>query len=424
MFLTKQKAINQKSSIKMKKKLLFILIILHFVGLNIILAQEKVLFIGNSMTYYNNMPQLFQEIANDKGKNVQAQFYAPGGTGFVNHHLDNNVYQLFRDNLWDIVVLQPGTSESAGVSWPVNTTIQRGLKMMDSIKKYSPCAKILLYEIPYGIKANNNVPDYNDYFNVQTKIRDSITKMANGMQIPFVPAGECARNHLTQQQDLLLHNGYNDVHPNLNGSYLVACSMFTTIYQEEVSPTNYLGGVTQANATYFQGISDQVVLPNKANWLLNTFNTYADFNYSINNLTVDFTNISVNFDTVEWDFGDGETSNENNPSHLFNSAGEKTIILKAFKNNCEITMIKTITIGVLDEPIFLLNKYNYYPNPAKDFLTISASEKFTVTILNTVGQIVLKSNQPSNKHILNLMLLQKGIYFIQTDNSIIKFFKE
>ncbi len=39
--------------------------------LNNVFSQEKALFIGNSMTYFNNMPNLFQELANSKGKNVQ-----------------------------------------------------------------------------------------------------------------------------------------------------------------------------------------------------------------------------------------------------------------------------------------------------------------------------------------------------------------
>lgn len=388
-------------------------------------SQEKVLFVGNSMTYFNNMPNLFQEIANDKGKNVQAEYYAPGGTGFVNHYVDNNVFNLFENNIWDVVILQPGTGESAGASWPVNTTIERGQKLIDSIKKYSPCAKIFLYEIPYGIKATNGIPDYNDYQNVQTKIKDSITKMANALEIPFVPAGESARMHLTSQQDLLLHNGYNDVHPNLNGSYLVASSMFAAIYQEEVSVSNYLGGVTQANATYFQNIADQIVLPNKGNWFINTFNLHADFDTQINNFTVNFTNNSVNYDSLEWDFGDGTITTDENPTHVFTTDGVKTIQLKAIKNGCEEIITKQITIGTLSHVSFNRNEIKLYPNPATNVLHLSNNDSFTFKIINSLGQIVYEDISNVSEYSVPISFLNSGIYFIITNqNQKVKFIKE
>ena len=399
---------------KLKNYFSIFIILLSF---QISFSQEKVLFVGNSMTYYNDMPNLFQEIANHKGKNVEAQYYAPGGTGFVNHYVDNNVYNLFKNNIWDVVVLQPGTGESAGASWPVNTTIERGEKLIDSIKKYSPCAKIFLYEIPYGIKATNNIPDYNDYQSIQTKIKDSITKMANALEIPFVPAGESARMHLTNQQDLLLHNNYNDVHPNLNGSYLVACSMFAAIYQEEVSMSNYLGGITQTNATYFQDIADQVVLPNKTDWVINIYNLYADFNAITNNFTVDFTNQSTNFDSIEWDFGDGTTSTEENPTHTFISNGIKTIQLKAIKNGCEETITKQITVGTLSNEIFHANKIKLYPNPFVDVLHISNRENFSFKIINSLEQVVYENTSNSKDYSINISNLNTGIYYIITNHN-------
>jgi len=44
------------------------LLIFILTNIYIVNAQDttKVLFIGNSITYYNNMPQTFEAIANDK----------------------------------------------------------------------------------------------------------------------------------------------------------------------------------------------------------------------------------------------------------------------------------------------------------------------------------------------------------------------
>lgn len=49
-----------------------------------------------------------------------------------------------------------------------------------------------------------------------------------------------------------------------------------------------------------------------------------------------------------WDFGDGETSTEENPSHLYSAPGEYTVTLIATSaNGCTDTLIQTINIGEL-----------------------------------------------------------------------------
>ena len=54
----------------------------------------------------------------------------------------------------------------------------------------------------------------------------------------------------------------------------------------------------------------------------------ANFEYSIDNLTVSFDNKSVAADTFAWDFGDGsETSIEKNPSHTYAESGVYTVTL-------------------------------------------------------------------------------------------------
>lgn len=402
----------------MIKKLQLITLILFLSNYSYSQSTENVLFIGNSMTYFNNMPTLFQNIANDKGKNVAIQTHTPGGTGFVDHYTNPTVYNLFKNNIWDIVVLQPGTSESAGVSWPVNTTVERGQKMIDSIRKYSPCAKIFLYQIPYGIKATNNIPDYNDYFARQTMIKDSITKMADNLHIPFVPAGESARMHYTAQQDLLLHSTYNDVHPNLNGSYLVATNMFTTIYQEPVTGTSSFGGLTQTAAEYFHNITDQIVLPNKPDWRINTYNLHADFNYVVNNLEVSFTNLASNYSSLEWNFGDGTISSVENPIHTFSSNGTKTVTLKATLNGCEETITIQIQLGSLQSELFTKKTVLIYPNPARNDINISSTNSFQLKIINAFGQVVYTTKNTKKEWKIDISNFQSGIYFVLSDNEV------
>ena len=54
----------------------------------------------------------------------------------------------------------------------------------------------------------------------------------------------------------------------------------------------------------------------------------SGFTYTRDEMLVKFTNTSTNAETYYWDFGDGTTSTEESPEHLYAAAGDYTIALK------------------------------------------------------------------------------------------------
>jgi PKD repeat protein len=60
---------------------------------------------------------------------------------------------------------------------------------------------------------------------------------------------------------------------------------------------------------------------------------------------VNFTNQSQNATSYRWDFGDGATGTENNPSHRYAALGQYQVRLVAINNAGEIADTKTITVG-------------------------------------------------------------------------------
>ena len=58
-----------------------------------------------------------------------------------------------------------------------------------------------------------------------------------------------------------------------------------------------------------------------------------EFDYSCADMTYYFTNLSKESDSYYWDFGDGESSTETNPTHTFANPGCYTVLLKA-KSEC------------------------------------------------------------------------------------------
>ena len=77
----------------------------------------------------------------------------------------------------------------------------------------------------------------------------------------------------------------------------------------------------------------------------------ADFDYTVNQLTVDFENLSSNATSYAWTFGDGGTSTLTNPIHTYAEDGIYTVTLTA-TNSCGsdvfVQIIEIITLPLAD----------------------------------------------------------------------------
>jgi len=74
----------------------------------------------------------------------------------------------------------------------------------------------------------------------------------------------------------------------------------------------------------------------------------ASFEFDQNNVkapaTINFTNNSINASEYLWNFGDGNTSTETNPSHEYIKGGDFDVSLKAYGENSTNITVSTITI--------------------------------------------------------------------------------
>lgn len=69
-----------------------------------------------------------------------------------------------------------------------------------------------------------------------------------------------------------------------------------------------------------------------------------DYEPTTQSVDVSFINSSSNYDTVVWDFGDGSTSTESNPTHTYVCPGLKQVMLTVTNTFCEPDLIQSITI--------------------------------------------------------------------------------
>lgn len=394
------------------------------IGLN---AQNttNILLIGNSITYYNNMPQTLKAIANDKGNISNVTMYAPGGTGFINHVEDENVYNHFKQGGWDFVVLQPGSGESGGTSQTKEQTLVRAKKLNDSIRKYNPCAKILYYEISNGVWGNTT-ENLNTYNSVMDNIRTNVEYWADNTSTFFAPAGEAMRTAWNNDTNTMLWGSTGNIHPNIEGSYLIACTIYAAIFQKKSLGANVIpNGMTEEKAQYYQKLADNTVLNNLANWRINTYNQHTDFSYLVNQNTIQFTNQSTNAASYLWDFGDGETSIEENPTHQYTQSGTYEVSLTTYNETCQEKIEKQITfyLSTREENI---NKLLIYPNPFGNKIYLKGKIKINeVKLYNAVGQRMdLEIIETNNSYYqIDTSVLKTGIYFLEVNGKIEKLIK-
>ncbi|MBS1688716.1 MAG: hypothetical protein JSS96_08325, partial [Bacteroidetes bacterium] len=86
-----------------KKILIFSLLLLSWTSYA---TTRKVLFIGNSYTYTNNMPSMLQSLAAEMGDTLVFNQSTPGGYTLEEHCSYSPTISLILSQQWDIVVLQ------------------------------------------------------------------------------------------------------------------------------------------------------------------------------------------------------------------------------------------------------------------------------------------------------------------------------
>ena len=68
-------------------------------------STKRVLFLGNSYTYVNGMPQLATSIANSTGDTLITDFNAPGGYTFQEHSTNTTSLNKIMSGNWAMELL-------------------------------------------------------------------------------------------------------------------------------------------------------------------------------------------------------------------------------------------------------------------------------------------------------------------------------
>jgi PKD repeat protein len=399
---------------------------LFFLSIGTFVAQDTlhVLFIGNSYTSANNLPQLVQNLSTSAGKTLNIDSNMPGGFPLSSHLNDATTFSKISQGNWDYVILQEQSQIPTIDYYRYNDMYPAMTDLKSVIEQYNPCAKIITY-MTWGRRFGGQQcdpsgtycsPVFANFNHMQDSLTSAYLEISEQLNIQCAPVGVTWQNILNDTT-LVLHSGDNS-HPNIDGSYVAALTIFSSIWKQGTSGLTYTAGLSNQLAQYYQSKSDYTIFNSTTDWNLLINNPSANFSESISGNTATFTNSSSSVNSTlnySWDFGDGNTSSIQNPSHTYATNGTYTVTLIA--SNCIFsdTITNTIQIGTNSMEENTNTNFEFYPNPSTHQITINIEKQLlgsVYTIYDYTGKSILSGKILSEQSVIDLVDLSKGIYLL------------
>jgi hypothetical protein len=224
----------------------------------------RVLFIGNSYTYTNDLPGMFAQLAKGGGHQVETGMAATAGWKLSNHAGSTDTISQITSSKWDYVVLQeqseiPAITQSRlTVMYPAARVLVRQIKGTGATPIF-----FLTWAYRDGLPANG----FQDYQTMQFQIDIGYLEIAQELSAPVAPVGYAWLLAKGQNSTLDLWQA-DGSHPTRQGTYLAACVFYASIFRQSPEGLTYLGGQSKDTAMFLQKIAGTSVLDNPAQWNL------------------------------------------------------------------------------------------------------------------------------------------------------------
>lgn len=306
-------------------------------------SSRSVLFLGNSYTSVNNLPQLISDAAKSVGDTLFYDSYTPGGYTLQDHNQDTNGTNKIKNQPWDYIVLQGQSQE------PITKTgkFKSGARALKSYAdQYNSCSVIMLY-ITWGRKNGDpsncaKFPVMCTYWGMDTTLRNTYYDLAEDINAEVSPVSVVWQYLRNNYPGINLYQP-DGSHPSVAGSYAAACCFYTTIFKKDPSLITYNPGLSATEAAAIRNAVKSRVYNNLNAWDFKQAPT-SDFSYEIGAGTNEVLlshKYSPAVEKYAWTFGDGGTSGIAHPSHSYSSNGTYKISLTT--SSCDLQGLHTST---------------------------------------------------------------------------------
>ena len=253
----------------MKKTVSLIALVLCVTMLMAQGERKRVLFIGNSYTDVNNLPQLVQRVAESAGDVLEYQSNTPGGCTFA-QHCTNRSMSLIQQGGWDVVVLQ---EQSQLPAFPIEMVEEMvypfAERLVDSIYAFNPEGEAMFY-MTWGRKNGDTeygsmYPMMSTYEGMDSLLYARYMYMAEANDASVCPVGRVWHylrdNH--SEIELYMPDGS---HPSMAGSYAAACSFYTMMFGRDPDNITYDAGLSPKAAHLIRSAVHDVVYDSLWKW--------------------------------------------------------------------------------------------------------------------------------------------------------------
>ena len=188
-----------------------------------------ILFIGNSYTYYNDLPAIFEKLANENGKNVMTSSVTFGGAR-LHQFVEDNEYakmldELLEKNQYDICILQ----EQSILPILNYSLFLEGVKVLNAKMAYTS-KHFTLYETWGRESGSETLEEYGWTNESMTELlAEAYEKAAKEIGAEVAHVGLNFYKIYKNHPEIKLYNE-DKTHPSYKGSCLAALTLYKNIF--------------------------------------------------------------------------------------------------------------------------------------------------------------------------------------------------
>lgn len=226
--------------------------------------ETHVLFIGNSHTFNNDVPGLFESMARAGGHSVKADMVAHGGWTLLDHAQSSEPIEKIRSAEWDYVVLQ----EQGDVpSFPVSREREMYPAIRGLHNEISARGADTVLFMTWGHRDGSLAEGVGGYAAESAVVETAYVKIGSELGVAVAPVGVAWWNAMRGAPGMSLWVDDGN-HATLEGSYLAASVLYHVILGQSPEGNDFTAGIADDWALFFQTIAAETVSANLRRWNL------------------------------------------------------------------------------------------------------------------------------------------------------------
>jgi hypothetical protein len=225
-------------------------------------ACTRVLFLGNSYTGVNDLPDMFANLAWSGGHRVEVGVQAPGGWSLDDHAGSAGTRPLLVSKPWDVVVLQE-QSQIPSVEESRQDSMYPAARQL--VPEIRDAGARPLFFVTWAHRDGWPENGMRDYASMQTAIDAGYLAIAAEEHAPLAPVGPAWSSLAGPGPDPTLWQS-DGSHPTTLGTYLAACVFYATVFGQSPGGLGYRAGLTEGSAAGASTAATETVLNNQSRW--------------------------------------------------------------------------------------------------------------------------------------------------------------